>query len=322
MTSLNMPAATIPGVGKPVSRLIQGCIMLDPDRREWSYELLDAAFEMGGNAFDHAHVYGGGRCERVFGQWLADRGLRDRVVIITKGAHHSPDRRRVTPFDIASDLHDSLARMQVDSIDLYLLHRDDPDVPVGPIIEALNEHKAAGRIDAFGGSNWSHQRLTEANAYAREHGLTPFTAGSPNFTLAEMVDEPWADCIAISTEGDREAYEWYRTTGLPLLAWSSLGRGFFSGRYDPADPEADELTRRIYGSEANHERLARARELAAEKGASVAQIALAWLAAQPLNVFPLVGCHAPDEFRDCLAGWNLGLTPAEADWLDLRAAER
>ena len=111
--------------------------------------------------------------------WVRERGVRDGVVIIGKGAHHNRDRRRVTPFDIDADIDDSLARFQFEYIDLYLLHRDDPDVPVGPIIEALNEHRDAGRIHAFGGSNWSVDRIDAANEYAAKHGLTPFVPAAP-----------------------------------------------------------------------------------------------------------------------------------------------
>ena len=164
------------GVGKRVSRLVQGTIMLRSEELEPGLELLDAVYGLGCNSFDTAHVYGGGEGERVLGQWIESRGVRDEVVILTKGAHHNADRRRVTPFDIASDLHDSLARLRTDYVDLYLLHRDDPSVPVGPIVEALNEHLTAGRIRAFGGSNWSAERIRKANEYAKAHGLVPFSA--------------------------------------------------------------------------------------------------------------------------------------------------
>src|SRR5690606_6316038 len=119
--------------------------------------------------------------------------LRDKVVIVGKGAHLNRDRRRVTPWDITSDLYDSLARFQTDCIDLYLLHRDDPDFPVGPIVEVLNEHLRAGRIGAFGASNWTVERIQAANAYAAEHGLEPFVASSPNLSLADQIKEPWPE---------------------------------------------------------------------------------------------------------------------------------
>ena len=150
-----MPYGHIPGINKPVSRLVQGTLMIGTSEREKGFALLDEIFELGGNTFDTAHHYGSGANERAVGQWVRERGVRDKVVIIGKGAHHSEDRKRVTPFDITADLYDSLARFQFDTIDLYLLHRDDPSVPVEPIIEVLNEHQQAGRIRAFGVSNWT-----------------------------------------------------------------------------------------------------------------------------------------------------------------------
>jgi aryl-alcohol dehydrogenase-like predicted oxidoreductase len=145
-----MQYGEVNGVGKPISRLVQGTVMIGSENAERSFELLDEVGELGCTAFDTAHQYGAGDSERTFGRWMEDRGLRDEVVVIGKGAHHNQDRPRVTPFDITADLFDSLARLRTEYIDLYLLHRDDPSVPVGPIIETLNEHLDAGRIRAFG----------------------------------------------------------------------------------------------------------------------------------------------------------------------------
>jgi len=159
----------IAGIDKPVSRLIQGALVAAGRGEDKAFQLLDAVYEQGCNAFDTAVIYG--QTDRILGKWVRERGIRDKVVLLAKGAHHNADRRRVTPFDIASDMHDTLARMQLPFVDLYVLHRDDPNVPVGPIVEALNEHVAAGRIKAFGGSNWTHKRIREANEYAAKHGL-------------------------------------------------------------------------------------------------------------------------------------------------------
>jgi hypothetical protein len=119
------------GVNKPVARVIQGSTMMGTDLDEAdSFALLDDDYERGCNTIDTAHVYGGGDSERIIGRWLEKRGLREKIVLITKGAAQSEDRLRITPFDIAADLHDSLARLKTDYIDLYLLHRDDTNVPV------------------------------------------------------------------------------------------------------------------------------------------------------------------------------------------------
>ena len=183
---------------KKVSRIVQGTIMLREEEQEEGFEFLDAVWASGINAFDTAALYGGGTCERVLGRWLEDRGLRDQAFVLGKSCHHNADRRRVTPFDIASDLADSLARQRHGYHDLHCLHRDDPRVPVGPIVEALNEHLEAGRIRAMGGSNWTTARLQEANEYAEARGLRGFVASSPNFGLADEKEAPWEGCLSIS----------------------------------------------------------------------------------------------------------------------------
>lgn len=313
----------VPGIDKPVSRLVQGTMMISTRELQESFDLLDAAYELGCNTFDTAHVYGGGDNERIVGRWVHERNLRDKLVIIGKGAHHNQDRKRVTPCDIASDLSDSLARFRFSYIDLYLLHRDDPSVPVGPVIEALNEHRAAGRIHAFGVSNWTHQRIEEANEYAVKHDLLPFVASSPNFSLAEQVKEPWPDCITISGPRNAEAREWYQLHHMPLFTWSSLAGGFWSGRFSPHNLDtfesySDKLVVQSYASPGNFERLERVSALAHEKHLSIPQVALAYVMNQPLNIFALVGCRSREEFLANAEVLDTKLTPDQLAWLDLR----
>jgi aryl-alcohol dehydrogenase-like predicted oxidoreductase len=243
------------------------------------------------------------------------------VVIITKGAHHNADRKRVTPFDITADLHDSLARLKMNHIDLYILHRDDPDVPVGPIVEVLNEHCAAGRIGAFGGSNWSYERIAAANEYAAAHGLTPFAASSPQFSLAEMIEPPWDGCVSIGGPSGAAARDYYARTQVALFTWSSLAGGFFSGRFrrdnlDQFTTGLDSLCVKSYCYEDNFKRLDRAEQLAQEKGLTLPEIALAYSRNQPLNLFSLVGCKTPEEFADNIKALDIPLTSAEVRWLE------
>jgi aryl-alcohol dehydrogenase-like predicted oxidoreductase len=194
---------------------------------------------------------------------------------------------------------------------------------VGPIVEVLNEHKAAGRIHAFGGSNWTHERIQEANAYAEAHNLTPFVASSPQFSLAEQVNEPWPDCVSISGPAGEAARAWYQETGMALFTWSSLAGGFFSGRFtrDNLDSFTADLEVRCVSSycyEENFRRLDRTLQLAGEKGLSVPQIALAYVMSQPLDIYALVGCANGDEFAANVAALAVQLTPEEMAWLDLR----
>ncbi len=319
----------ISGINKPVARIIQGTTMIGSDLNEAeSFALLDQVYELGGNTLDTAHVYAGGQSERIIGNWLQARNLREKMVIITKGGAHSEDRRRMTPFDITADLFDSLARLKTDHIDLYLLHRDDPNLPVEPIINALNEHQQAGRIHVFGASNWSHQRIEEANRYAQTNGLASFVASSPQYSLAESHTEPWPLCLSISGDEGTEAREWYTKTEMPLLVWSPLASGFFSGKFRRdnlhtfGEREWDEVVVRTYAKEANFQRLDRATTLASEKGVSAAQIALAFVMNQPMNMFAVVGPHGKKKFEENIEAAEIRLTTQEMDWLDLKKDNR
>jgi aryl-alcohol dehydrogenase-like predicted oxidoreductase len=321
-----MQYGNLPGVDKPISRLVQGTVMIGSEHLEQSFQLMDDVFDLGCTCFDTGHLYGHGDCERTLGRWIEERGLRDEIVILTKGAHFNADRNRVTPFDITSDLFDSLARLRTDSVELYMLHRDDPTVPVGPIVEVLNEHKEAGRVQAFGASNWTHQRIKEANAYAKAHNLTPFVASSPNFSLAEQVQEPWPDCVSISGPAGEEARAWYRQTQLALFPWSSLAGGFFSGRFtrdnlDTFTSDLDVRCVRSYCYEDNFQRLERARLLAEGRGLTLPQIAMAWVMNQPLDIYALVGCAKREEFADNATALEVELAPEELAWLDLQTDE-
>lgn len=113
---------------------------------------------MGCNAFDTARVYRSGESERVPEGWVAERAVRDQAILITKGAHPDLSISPVDPRSVAADIHASLQALRTDRVDLYVLHRDEPSSPVGPIVEVLNEQRAAGKVVAFGASHWEHRR--------------------------------------------------------------------------------------------------------------------------------------------------------------------
>ena len=314
-----MKATIIAGIDKPLSRVIMGTMIIGLKNYGDSAALLDAAMELGINAFDIAYVYGGGDSERAVGKWMQERGNREKVFVVTKGAHHNSDRKRVTPYDIESDLMDSLARLRTDYIDVYLLHRDDEGKPVGPIVEALNAHKEAGRIRAFGGSNWKHQRIAEANAYAAARGVAPMTVSSPNFGLCEQVDDPWGPgCVTISGKIGEAGREFYTGNGMPVMAYSSLGRGLLSGRVTRENYKEvlDGAALKAYAYEVNFGRLDRARSLADKKGVSVPQIGLAYIMSQRFNVFPIVGAASGAELAEAAAASEIKLTVEEVAWLE------
>lgn len=317
-----MRYGNIPKVSGWISRLVMGSMVFSTENQPLADALLDRFVEAGGTVVDTARVYAHGTSEPAFGRWLQSRGCRDQLVVIGKGAHHDSltFERRVNRAAIHEDVLASLEAMQLDRMDIYFLHKDDPDAPVGPIVEALNEESEAGRIGVFGGSSWSHQRIAEANAYAQGHGLQPFTVSSPNLALAVPNEPMWVGCVSLS--GDAEALDWYGRSQMPVFAWSAQARGFFSGRYAPRmapqTPDQENVVR-TYFSDANWERYRRADELAKSKGCSLQQITLAWVLHQPLNVYALIGPASVAELNNSLGALEVELTHEELAWLNLEA---
>ena len=315
-----MKKITFSGSSKQLSPIVLGTMIIGLNNYEDSKTLLDDALALGVNTIDTALVYGGGDSERALGQWMRERGNRERVFLISKGAHHNRDRARVTPYDITADLMDSLARLKTDYIDLYLLHRDDINKPVGPIMDILNEHHKTGRIRAFGGSNWTHTRIAEANAYAAANALVPMTASSPNYGLCEQVDDPWGPgCVTISGPAETAARLFYREQGMPVFAYSSLGRGMLSGNVTRGNYKEllDNAALKAYGHEVNFQKLDRVRALAEQRGVTVPQIAIAYILSQPFKVFPIVGAASKQELIEAVAAADIALSENECQWLEL-----
>ncbi|MCU6707498.1 aldo/keto reductase [Paenibacillus sp. J5C_2022] len=307
-----MEYISIAGCSKPVSRLMKGTDYFFHDSYEKAAANMDAFLAIGGNSLDTAHIYCGGQSEEVLGRYMKERGNRDALVILTKGAHHDASGPRVNREAIASDLACSLERLQTDFIDLYALHRDDPATPVGAIIEALNEHVASGSVGAIGVSNWTWQRIQEANRYAADHGLAGFTFSSPNLSLAKANEPFWPGCVS----ADEETCRWHEQEQFPLLSWSSQARGFFTGRFTPEVRDNADLVRVFY-SDDNWERLDRARQLAEQKGVSAIQIALAYVLNQPFPTCALIGAQTAEELRSCHEGSAITLSTEELAWLDM-----
>ena len=318
--SNQMKYGTIAGIEKPVSRLVQGIIQVNRSDEAIGFAQLDSAFAAGINCVDTAYIYG---TDAFLGKWVRERGIRDDVVILAKGAHDSV-RKKVTPFDIQHDLHETLAKMQLDYVDLYILHRDDENVEVGPIVDVLNLLVKQGKIGAFGGSNWSAARLQAANDYAAKTGQIPFTSSSPNFSLADPIRVPWGGCVTISGDQFEDERAWYKANQLPIFSWSSMAGGFWSGRFNREGIETytegqEKLVRECYCSDANFTRLDRVKELADAKGLTIPQIALAYIFNYPMNVFALVGAQNQEEVDTNVAALNTDLTEQELLYLDLKA---
>ena len=295
-----VPKRQIPGISKPASVVALGFEFF-PNFASASLT-LDAFYEAGGNLFDTAYVYGGGKTEAIFGDWHTSRNVpREEIVLIGKGAH-SP---LCYPDMISKQLDQSLERLKTDYVDVYFMHRDNLEVPVGEFVDAMDAEVRRGRIRGiFGGSNWTRERMDEAAAYAQKNGKQQPAALSNNFSLAEMLDPIWAGCVAASNDDWKS---WLNARNVPNFAWSSQGRGFFTDRAG-RDKRDDEEIVRVWYSDRNFERRDRAIELGQELGRLPIHIALAYVIAQPFPVIPLIGPRTIAELEDSLSALDISLT--------------
>ncbi len=271
--------------------------------------LLDAFVEAGGNFFDSAHVYsfwlpgGNGLSEIGIGDYLRRRGLTDQVTVATKGGHPSAAGYRtvesyLSPDRIGADIQDSLGRLQTEGIALYYLHRDDPRVPIDEIVDVLNIEINCGRIRHLGASNWSTERIEQANEYARANELKGFVISQPRWSLATAQGGP-ADLVNAD-----EQLNWYRENNFALASYSPTAHGFFDGNTTDAYQTPENLARRE-----------RAEQLARKTNATPGQIALAYLIGHPFPVFPIVGTSKVGRMREALEADTLALTADEQKWL-------
>jgi predicted dehydrogenase/aryl-alcohol dehydrogenase-like predicted oxidoreductase len=307
-TGAHMKYGIAPGSTKKMSRVVMG--VDNQNALPHAMVMFDAFFQAGGNAFDTAFIYARGQNEKMLGHWMHIRGVRNDVVLICKGGH-TPE---CTPEAIQRQLKISLERLQTDYADLYLMHRDNLDIPVGEFVDVLNQQMKAGRIKAFGGSNWSIERITQANAYAKQHNLHGFSIVSNNFSLARMVKPVWTGCIAAS---DPQSRAWLTETQMILLPWSSQARGFFTDRAHNDPALNDEEMNRCWYSEDNWQRRERVVELARQKNVLPINIALAYVLMQPFPTFPLIGPRTLEELRTSLPALDEQLTPHQLKWLNL-----
>jgi len=290
---MNIQNGSISGLDRPVSRIFFGTAMAPVMTGEpGAEELMDRVLESGINAFDTARSYG--RAEETVGRWMQARGNRESLILLTKGGDVRDGRVEVNARVIREQMARSLEALQTPCVDIYLLHRDDPNTPPEEMIDMLNEARAEGKIRVFGVSNWTHQRIAQANRYAKEHGLEGFSVSSPNYGLARQMQDPYGGgCVTLSGPENAGARAWYTENGMPVIAYSSLGRGFFSGRFRSFDGEAarrvlDPFAQRGYLYPENMERLRRAETLAERDGMTVPEIAMRYVFGSGMNVFAVV----------------------------------
>ena len=301
-----------------VSRLALGTMLMGGDTPvDESHRILDRFVDAGGTLIDTADTYGDGRSERTLAPWLAQH--RDDVVVATKvrfkvsdpgGSGLAPDRIRA-----ACDA--SLRRLGVDVIDLYQVHAPDPQVPLEETLEALDGLVRAGKVRALGASNYPAWLLAWAVALQDRNGWSPFVSTQPQYSLVERTIE--IDLLPFT-----------RAAGLGVLPWGPLGAGFLSGRNRRGEPppegsrianatdDIEEAPHRR-AIERNYRVVDAAEAIAADRGATVPQVAIAWLMGVEGVTAPLVGARTLEHLEDVLGAVDLVLSPEERERLEAPA---
>ncbi|MDF2934873.1 MAG: aldo/keto reductase [Paenibacillaceae bacterium] len=288
-----------------------------------SFRLMDAYVNRGGNMVDTAEIYSNwlpheaSKSETVIGQWMAERKNRSRLIVTTKGAHPRLDSMqvpRMSETELRHDLEGSLTRLGTDTIDLYWLHRDDASRPAGEIVETMNRFVVEGKIRWYGVSNWTVERLAEAQEYAAVHGLQGFSGNQPGWSLAVADPDRFTDPTLVFMDDALHAY--HVRTGLSAFAYSSQAQGLFTKMAATPGNDFPEKTAAMYRVEDNRRRLAEVKRLADRYGATVNQIVLAYLLVQPFPVFPVVGAKTEAQLEDSLGAGGIRLTEEDCRLLD------
>ncbi|MEE1754139.1 aldo/keto reductase [Streptomyces sp. SP18CS02] len=273
-----------------------------------SFAVLDAYAAAGGNFIDTADGYSawapgneGGESETIIGNWLASRGNRSDVVIATKvGAH--PRYKGLAPANIKAAVEESLRRLRTEYIDLYYTHFDDPGVPVEDFVTALDQLVKEGKVRAVAASNITPERLQEALDFSAREGLTAYSAIQPHYNLVSRD----------TYEG--QLLETAERAGLGAVPYFALASGFLTGKYRPGasvESARAEGAGKHLETERGRKVLGALDTVAQERGAEIATVALAWLAARPTVAAPLASARTAEQLPALLAVAGLELTADE-----------
>jgi aryl-alcohol dehydrogenase-like predicted oxidoreductase len=258
---------------------------------------------------DTAESYGRGASEEILGNWMAERGLRDRMVVATKASRLEKEHP-LSAAEIRTAVEGSLRRLQTDRIDLYYAHYDDRSTPLEETLRAFDELVRAGKVRHVAASNYSPERLTEALETSERLGLARYVALQPHYNLMER---------AAYEDGLRDVVA---AQGLGVLPYYALAKGFLTGKYRAGEqvdsPRAEGAS--AYVGERGDRVLAALRQVADGHGVTVAAVALRWLADRPTVVSPIASGRSVEQLADLLPMQDLVLTEEETQALELASA--
>jgi aryl-alcohol dehydrogenase-like predicted oxidoreductase len=295
--------------GLKVSQVCLGTMTFGREADEAaSFAVMDYFVEQGGTFLDTANAYTNGVTESVVGRWLKARGARERIVLATKvfgQMGNGPNDAGLSRLHILRAVEDSLRRLQTDVIDLYQIHRWDPSVPIEETIDALDDLVRQGKVRYVGCSNVRAFQLQYCLDYARTHARSPFISLQPAYNALNRAIE--AELLPLCAE-----------RGIGVLSYNPLAGGMLTGKYRRETPlpkgarlEAFQFYHDRYYTEQALDIVERFTQAASKRGVTPAQLALAWVLAEPRISCPILGARSREQISDSLKGAEISLTPQE-----------
>jgi aryl-alcohol dehydrogenase (NADP+) len=314
-----MQYVNLGSTGLKVSRICLGTMTYgDPAWRSWvlpeaeGRPFIKRALELGINFFDTADMYSRGVSEEIVGRAVRDFAARDRVVIATKAFYamsDDPNDRGLSRKHLMSAIDNSLRRLGTDYVDLYQIHRWDPDTPIEETLAALHDIVRAGKARYIGASSMWAWQFVMALQLAERNGWTRFVSMQNHYNL-------------VYREEEREMLPLCRAEGVAVIPWSPLARGFLAGnrrgpdRGETARAKTDNFAHELYYADSDFAIADRVAAVAQARGMSSAQVALAWLLQQPGITAPIVGASKMPQLEQAVAALDIVLTEDECRQLE------
>ncbi len=284
-----------------------------------SFEMLDMFYEHGGNVIDTARNYyewvedGRGKSEQTIGTWMEERGVREKMIISTKGGVRNEGKIfyiNLSRENLLEECSRSLEALRTNYIDIYLLHRDEPEREAGEIMETLQAVREKGNIKVLGVCNWPAGRVKAANAYARQHGLAPINIVQTWWSIAAYTPNMWNDSTV--TCMDREMYEYIKENALLGMAYTSQAKGFFQKAIRDGYENVDNFLKQRVATEENLRRLEKIRKYCGQKGVSPTSVVNGYITDNDVDGIALVSCSKSEQLKDILDHCDVSV---DAEWI-------
>ncbi|AEV28914.1 putative oxidoreductase, aryl-alcohol dehydrogenase like protein [Sphaerochaeta pleomorpha str. Grapes] len=306
----------IPFFDRDLAQIALGCDHYgETISEEISFAQMDAYVEAGGNLLDTAHVYGQDKAgesstsELVIGKWLKANGMRKELTVVSKGCHPFKDdlhRSRLNEKDMLEDIEKTLEQLGTDSVDIWYFHRDNLQLKASEILDMGSVLIKKGMVKHLGTSNWTTERIEEANTWAKAHDKPAFSISEIQWSLARCTPLTWGDDTLVCMTEKQQI--WYEKNNFPVMCFASQAKGLFSKVIAGTENTLSKQARSRFLTEGNLALVPKCKALSEELGVTPAAICMAYLTSMKNPTIAIAGSSRLSQITDTLSGADLTLT--------------